>query len=177
MHRAVHKLEWAQPLEGWPTSIPRPRPRGVKALGTRYEAAVGKQLGSRAKRGQWWAYRDSNGSGLCQTDFIINGQTWMVILECKHTFTTEGLEQLAYLYLPVVGLALDKRVLGIQVCKHMIQQFHGPIFDDLRAAIEAAKSVQIVTLHWRGLGPLMQQRKNVSCLAPMPVKPSPQLTA
>lgn len=164
--RRVLRLRQAEQLAGWPTSIPRSRPRGVKALGSRYEKAVAHQLGPEAKRGVWWSFLDANGPGLCQTDFLILGDIWALILECKHTWTTEGMEQLQDLYMPVVQMALDKKVLGVQVCKHLVPHHTGPVYDTLEGAVSAARTGEhtwpkayeprrLVTLHWRGVGPLL----------------------
>lgn len=167
MARIIYRLQSANWLEGWPEIIPRSRSRGVKALGSRYEAAVAKQLGRNARRGIWWAYRDANGPGLCQTDFIIVGEVWAVILECKHTWTPEGMEQLSDLYIPVVEMALDKKVVGVQVCKNLVPDHTGPVYDNLEAAVMAARTghevanghyqpPRLVTLHWRGFGPILR---------------------
>jgi hypothetical protein len=166
--RAVSRLEFAEQLSGWPDIIPRTKLRGVKALGGRYEAAVAKQLGRDARKGVWWSYRDSNGPGLCQTDFIILGEVWAVILECKHTWTAEGMAQLRDLYIPVVGWALNKKVLGVQVCKHLVPHHTGPVYNVLEDAVNAARTgdsvessmkyrpSRLVTLHWRGIGPMLK---------------------
>lgn len=164
--RRITRLQHAEMLAEWPENIPRPRPRGVKALGSRYEAAVSRQLGPEAKRGQWWRFADANGPGLCQTDFCIFGDIWLVILECKHTWTEEGMDQLRELYLPVVEMATSKRMIGIQVCKHLVPGHTGPVYDSLEAAVNAARTGQygnvsrfhptrLVTLHWRGVGPML----------------------
>lgn len=162
MSRIISGLTWAQPLNEWPSSIPRSRSRGIKALGRRYEAAVARQLGSDATRGQWWTFRDSNGPGLCQTDFFIEGSRWVVVLECKHTWIADGMDQLHYLYLPVVGMATGKQVVGVQVCKHLVPYAVGTICTDLESAVETAKETwrqkaisRCITLHWRGVGPLL----------------------
>lgn len=166
--RIISRLQEAERLAGWPEIIPRSRSRGVKALGHRYEKAVGRQLGREARHGVWWAYRDANGPGLCQTDFVIVGEIWAVILECKHTWTVEGMEQLQYLYIPVVERALERRAIGVQVCKHLTPDA-GDVFNDLESAVNAARigdrlsgappsfeRLRLATLHWRGIGPIMQ---------------------
>jgi hypothetical protein len=166
--RVVSRLEFAEQLAGWPDIIPRTKMRGVKALGGRYEAAVAKQLGRTAHKGIWWSYRDTNGPGLCQTDFIILGEIWAVILECKHTWTTEGMAQLKDLYIPVVERALNKKALGVQVCKHLVPHHTGPVYDVLEDAVNYARTgdtmehsfkyrpSRLVTLHWRGIGPMIR---------------------
>lgn len=161
MSRVISDLKSARAFDGWPDSIPRHRARGVKALGRRYEAAVARQLGSDATRGQWWTFRDANGPGLCQTDLIIPGDTWIVVLECKHTWIADGMMQLQYLYLPVVGMATGKRVVGIQVCKHLVPYAHSEVCESLEEAVIAAKRNhnRLVTLHWRGFGPMLQSKE------------------
>lgn len=157
--RHLCNLRSAEMLKGWPEMIPKSKPRGIKALGRRYEMAVSRQLGPDAHRGIWWSYRDANGPGLYQTDFLITGVIWAVILECKHTWTLEGMEQLRN-YMPVVEMALNKRVLGVQVCKHLVPEHVGPVYNDLADAVNAARyPAQLVTLHWRGVGPLVTTRK------------------
>lgn len=165
--RQVNRLQQAEKLNGWPDMIPRSVPKGRKALGTRYEAAVAKQLGPSAARGIWWSYRDADGPGLCQTDFLILGEVWAVILEAKHTWTMDGMNQLQGLYMPVVQMALDRRVLGIQICKNLVPQHVGPVYNTLEEAVRSARTgdrlerdhfhypTRLVTLHWRGIGPML----------------------
>lgn len=167
MSRIIYRLSWARRLDEWPEAIPRPRPRGVKALGRRYESAIALQLGSEAIRGQWWQFKDANGPGICQTDFVIFGEAWTAILESKHTWTAEGMEQLEQLYMPVVEMATNKKVLGVQVCKHLSPHCSGPIYNTLESAVIAARTgynlgygshyepTRLVTLHWRGFGPML----------------------
>lgn len=155
--RQVTNLKWARrlPVE-WPPGIPRPRPRGVKALGRRYETALGKAL-PQAEPGIWWEFFDTNGPGLCQTDFILASGHRLLVLECKHTWTVEGMAQLAGLYLPVVSLAAERPAAGVQVCKHLVP-WAGASHQSLADAWEAARLTGLpATLHWRGLMPLQHQ--------------------
>jgi hypothetical protein len=113
-------------------------------------------------RGLWWSYCDANGPGLCQTDFLIEGKIWAIILECKNTWTWEGMEQLTDLYLPVVEMAREKRVAGIQVCKNLIPGYIGQVFQDLEDAVAAARrGCTPVTLHWHGFGSILQHEKEL----------------
>jgi hypothetical protein len=113
-------------------------------------------------RGLWWSYCDANGPGLCQTDFLIEGKIWAIILECKNTWTREGMEQLTDLYLPVVEMAREKRVAGIQVCKNLIPGYIGQVFQDLEDAVAAARrGCTPVTLHWHGFGSILQHEKEL----------------
>jgi hypothetical protein len=69
------------------------------------------------------------------------------------------MDQLKRLYLPVVERALNQRVIGIQICKNLIPDYVGTVYDDLEAAIAAAKEKQLVTIHWRGFGQLTGDNK------------------
>jgi hypothetical protein len=153
--RRIRGLKWAKQLHEWPDSIPRPRPRGVKAYGRRYESLVAKALGPDAIHGAWWEYKDANGPGLCQTDFLIVG-AMALVLECKHTWTLEGIEQLQDLYLPVVAMALGKRTIGVQVCKNLVAWAEGPRGETLSEAVVMARITGLpTTVHWRGVLPLL----------------------
>ena len=81
------------------------------------------------------------------------------------------MEQLQDLYIPVVEMALDKRAVGVQVCKNLTPEHTGAVYNDLTAAVNAARTgdrtdmdrrpkiPRLVTLHWRGLGPLLTTSK------------------
>lgn len=157
MARKITGLKWARRLPHWPSCIPHPRPRGFKALGARYEKAVGQQLGARAERGVWWEFADANGPGLCQTDFIITGQQLLAVLECKHTWTEEGWEQLQRLYLPVLQLATGMPTIGLLVCKNLVPWAASRPQQTLEAGIAEAKlGSRLATVHWRGVAPLLR---------------------
>jgi len=154
MSRRVVDLAWAQRHPaGWPAGIPKPRLRGIKAFGGRYEKAVGKAL-PEAEKGVWWEFRDRNGPGLCQTDFVLPLPDVLVVIECKHTWTDEGMDQLAGLYIPVLQRATGQPVIGIQVCKHLVP-WAGTAFSEIGDAISMARACRMpVTLHWRGISPI-----------------------
>jgi len=149
----------AHELSRWPEAIPHSRPRGAKALGKRFEGAVAKQLPT-YRRGVWWSFRDANGPGLCQTDLLLV-ESWATILECKHTWTPEGLDQLRYLYMPVVSRATGKHTIGIQICKNLaLNGIGSAVFTDLDEAINFARlNSVVVTVHWRGYTPLSTEPK------------------
>lgn len=165
MNRQVEGLRWARRLPtDWPQGIPKSRPRGIKAFGSRYEAAVGKALPC-AERALWWEFFDANGPGLCQTDFILSppkagdSQWPMVVLECKHTWTEDGMFALTGLYAPVVAMATGLPVLRILVCKHLVpwdgKFWRDRLYSSLDDAIEGALAWGTpTTLHWRGMTPL-----------------------
>ena len=150
-HHSVRLLAEAKPLTARPAFIPQSRPRGRKALGTRYERALAAQLGF-AKHGQWWQFEDASGIGYCQTDLIIDHahMSLAIVIEVKHTWTAQGHAQLDELYLPVVSRALRKPVLGIQCCKHLTSQTGRHVYATLPDAIEAAARGLRPVLHWPG---------------------------
>jgi hypothetical protein len=135
--RQIVGLRWVKGLAGRPGFIPESRPRGVKALGKRFEDAVEGEIGG--VRGQWFEFEDANGLGWCQTDFILRRGDLLVVLECKHTWTPDGFRQLHGLYLPVVERWSGREVLGIQVCKRLVPGDLGLIFGELEDAVRWAK--------------------------------------
>ncbi len=155
MKRQVVGLKWARRLEGRPACIPQGRPRGAKALGIRYEKALGTVIGSRADRGVWFEFEDVHGRGYCQVDFLLDGAGVMpVVLECKHTWTEDGHVELEKLYLPVVSMALGRAVTGLVVTKILVPGCRGVVV--CSALHEALRAVggwnSRVVWHWIGIG-------------------------
>lgn len=155
MTRRVQNLVWAKELEAKPRCIPVNCPvQGCRALGVRYEKAMAKALPA-AQHGLWWEFFDGNGPGFCQTDLLLVGPHYALVLEVKYTYTTEAWEQLETLYGPVVEKALEKEVLGVQVCKIIPGLIGTEISASLEESIDAAKRKGLRSvLHWSGLGPL-----------------------
>lgn len=149
MSRQVQDLRWARPSQR-PPGIPLSRPRGAKALGLAYEKQLEVELGTKAQRGCWFEFVDRNGHGWCQTDFLIEGLGCLVVLECKHTWTSEAFRQLNGLYLPVVGLALARPVVGLQVCKNLVSGLSSCVVGNLERGVELAGLGREVCWHWLG---------------------------
>lgn len=152
-HRKVRGLKWARELGERPAYIPVGRPRGVKALGTRYEKAFERELGPGWLRGRWFEYEDERGLGCCQVDFLgTYGRLWL--LETKFTWTLEGHSQLEDLYLPVVGLARGIRpeAIGlVLVCKNLTRGTRsqvGRIVGDLDNALASYTARSRMVLQW-----------------------------
>lgn len=153
MTRIIAGLLEAEACE-WPPGIPHSKPRGAKAKGVSYEKALGRAL-PMARRGQWWAFRDARGAGVCQTDILLERDAWALVLEAKYTWTIEGHEQLERLYLPVVEKALGKRVVGLVVCKKLIPEARCVnITGDFEKAVKLAATGRSVALQWLGVGKL-----------------------
>lgn len=145
MKRKVIGLRWATVCER-PSNLPVSRPRGAKAAGLRYERLLAKAL-PEAIRGQWFEFEDRNGRGYCQTDLLLPVNFGKVaVLECKYTYTWEGLQELANLYLPVVKMALRREAVGVMVCKRLIPTA-GQVQGSLPAALAVA-SGQPSCWHW-----------------------------
>jgi len=154
MHRFVKNVSWADRC-GRPAGIPYSRPKGVKAAGVLYEKAVAKALDSVAKHGQWWAFRDANGPGHCQTDILIETPSWIAVVECKLTWREQAESQLNHLYLPVVRMATGKPVIGVVICKNLTRYSPTP-HGDLQTALKAGLRGGVLGLvHWIGAGPLV----------------------
>lgn len=133
-----------------PSSIPVGRPRGAKAAGIRYERALAKALPSGFEHGPWFTFRDINGSGYCQPDFLLVLNNLAVILECKYSWTMAAWGQMELLYVPVLKLALQRPVIGIQLCKRLIPEASAgcKIVSNLGNGMIVANSGERVALHW-----------------------------
>lgn len=158
MTRVIEGLQLAWRLGERPPGLPVNRPRGSKRDGLGFERAVGEALPSGGIGGAWWAFRDSNGNGVCQTDWLLEGKRSVLVIECKLGQHWEAWRQIEKLYSPVVGRALGKPVFGVQVCKILRRDFRSPgevLVHDLEGAIAVARTGRRPLLHWSGLGPLI----------------------
>lgn len=117
MHRRVKGLLHAQACLR-PDCIPHGRPRGAKAMGLRYEAAVAAAF-PEAQHGLWFRYRDSNGPGYCNPDLVIEYPDRLLVLEIKLTWTPVAEPQIRELYRPVLEMALGKPVFGAVICRNL----------------------------------------------------------
>jgi len=152
-----------------PKVIPIGRPRGVKALGLRYERELAKVL-SGARRGVWFEFEDSRGHGFCQVDFLVPVGGRPVVLEAKYTWTLEGHEELEGLYLPVMrGVRGLERALGLVVCKKLTEGTLASArsFGDLTSAVEWAEGGERAVLHWIGNGPLLLRAQGAHFAFPL----------
>lgn len=95
-----------------------PRPKGAKALGLRFERAVGKVL-PQALHGQWLRFVDNNGPGYCCPDFLVAQGATLWVLECKLTDWDEAEAQLEGLYRPVLGLLWSGPIRCITVARNL----------------------------------------------------------
>jgi len=151
-HRIIEGLREATPCPR-PAHIPHSRPRGVKAVGLRYERAVAKAIPG-AIHNQWFSFVDKNGHGHCCPDIILDLGRGIVVLECKLTDVDEARSQLEWLYKPVLARAYNKPVRGIVVTRHLTRLTNVTnVVDSLGAALLAPFG-SLPTLHWLGRGPL-----------------------
>ncbi len=162
MSRVVKGLKWAKRLEGRPARIPREVKRsGARLAGLRYEGALAKKMPPEWKHGVWWEFEDEEGPGYCQTDFVGISPKWVIVLECKYTWTEEAERQLWELYLPVVGKAMRKSVVPVVVCKRLVAKLNRPIFASLERAVEesylwSSRLVGTAVWHYLGGVPLLR---------------------
>ena len=73
---------------------------------------------------QWIAFRDENGRGWAQPDGFIVMADLVLVLEMKLTQTFTAVDQIKFLYKPLLEKIYSLPVLGLQVCKglrHMDQ--------------------------------------------------------
>lgn len=170
MSRVIRSLQFAQ-LCPRPNGIPETKSsrkrKKCRVAGLKYEEALAHALPF-AEHGQWFYFRDLNGPGHCQSDFILRVLDQLVILETKLADAEAAREQLRYLYEPVIESALGQRPVGIAVLRHLTQLrgITGPymIHETLREAIlgAAGQPGLLAIWHWRertpvGLGNLVPQ--------------------
>lgn len=133
------------------------RPKGAKAHGLRYEKAVAKALPF-ARHGQWFQFLDVNGLGTCQTDLLLEFPELVVVLEAKYTWTLTGHVQVERLYKPVVEKALGKPVVGMVICRTLLdERAMGQVLvvSRLMEAIAWCQKKRTV-LHWLGEAPFLK---------------------
>jgi hypothetical protein len=69
------------------------------------------------KKGQWIHFRDSNGNGFAQPDFVLQYDDLTIILDAKLTHTPLARPQLEKLYKPLISSLLPENpVICIEVC-------------------------------------------------------------
>lgn len=158
-HRTIVGLEWAEPLARRPACIPESRPKGVKALGLRYErkaaAEINRALRGSLVRGQWFEFVDANGHGYCQCDGLYYDpqSDSYVVFEFKLTEVDEARSQLKNLYLPVVAWAWPQFAppRGIVVARHLTRETNvNLVYDSLWWVMAEPPALGIPTLHWIG---------------------------
>lgn len=164
MHRTIEGLRWAEARPSGPWG--KPRPRGAKAHGVRYEKALAKALPA-AVHGQWFEFIDLHGPGWCQVDFLIQKEEFIFVLEAKYTWVPEGHSQLEKLYKPVVEKVFNKPMYGVVVCKNLVPAMPVPLVRNLGEALECAKRGGSPAMQWFA-GPLspafMSARASGACM-------------
>ena len=163
-HRCIEPpLRFACSLQGRPSCIPLSKPKGIRAVGLRFEKALHKAL-SGSIHGQWWEFKDACGYGLCQTDLIYPfhlqpGPATIAVIEVKYTLVPGAHSKLSSLYIPVVQRATNCLVAGIVVVKNLDPRFRrGKIFTSLKPAVDAALDTGYPSLiQWSGQNLLHDQ--------------------
>lgn len=135
------------------------RARGAKALGLRYERAIGWELPDDAEHNPWFSFHDANGRGHCSPDYMFLAQGTMVLIECKYTWVPEAHTQLSQLYAPVVERALGYPTIGIVVCRNLIPAMpkHLQVCSSLAQALAIAKGGGKAV--WHNLATSLRPRK------------------
>lgn len=88
---------------------------GAQLRGLRYQRAVGRSLtkslkgvGAIITSEPWFEYisRDNSGLCVCAPDFLIEYESFTIVVEVKLTFVHSAVEKLLGIYVPVVNCAL-----------------------------------------------------------------------
>jgi hypothetical protein len=111
--RRLSHLTWARPSHKRAAGQ-RARPGTQKARGLLLEQHVASRLPPppRTLHGQWFAFRDDNGFGFCQPDFILPFLNPILVFECKLTYHPYVSAQLRHLYIPIVEFVYMKPAIG-----------------------------------------------------------------
>lgn len=163
-------VKWARELPGRPACIPAGRPRGVKALGVRYEKALAKALGPKVRHGVWFEYGDAEGRWFCQVDFLLPWQDGVLVGEAKLTWTFAGHKQIEGLYVPVLAKAYAnvlRPIGGFVICKAITRETRREvhrIVDNLSTAYAFAAEGRRVVLQWLPKTPIGAERSIRSAL-------------
>ena len=126
--------------------------KGAKAAGLRYEREVAGAL-PMALHGQWFTYLDANGQAYCQPDIILLTEKEILVLEVKLKWTPQALDQLKYLYLPILSHVYARPIRCAVVTK-ILTPFSPPPFQSIAAAL-TSPSHTIPLIHWLGTTPLL----------------------
>lgn len=155
-HRVVEGLLWATAVQEGPWGV-KPRARGAKAAGLRFERQVAAAL-PRAIHGQWFKFEDANGVGFAQPDLLLGlGHRTVAILECKYSWVPEGHSQMELLYAPIVMAALrPDRLVLVQICRNLRPgaSTAARICGTLEEAIECSTDGRAVW-HWPAKAPAL----------------------
>lgn len=134
--RRIEGLTYASPCaEQFKTE----KKKGLRAAGITYERLIGKTLkraGLEPISGQWFRFIDKNGQGYCQIDHYVVLDSHILLFEAKRTQNRQGLQQINWLYRPVLKHLYNLPVVGILVCKYMHEETKWEITDPLALAPE-----------------------------------------
>ena len=106
-----------------------------------------------ALHGQWFTYLDANGQAYCQPDLIFVTKKEILVLEVKLKWTSKALDQLAYLYLPILAHVYARPVRAAVITKILTPGCPSPCYNVVEAL--ASPSHTIPLIHWLGTVPLL----------------------
>lgn len=148
--KQIQGLKWAKAVVQ-PEWLPHSRPRGAKAKGLAYEAALGREIPF-ARRGDWFEFEDKAGIGNAQVDYLFAHEGIIYVIEVKYSLTMEGFAQIEKLYKPILERIFLREVRGIQVCK-VLKPLElarsGAIVSGALAGAMAIRTGRVVW-HWMG---------------------------
>lgn len=158
--REVEGLTWATTC-GAPAHAKRNKYNRVQKKGISYENKVGKYLESMEGAGrlrpytlvrnQWFHFRDLNGKGYAQIDFLLVSGNEVFILESKLTQTNFAVGQLRELYYPLVLYCYKRPVRLVQVCKTLVERPRR-LLVSLEEVLRVFPSHPTEVLTWQFLG-------------------------
>lgn len=104
--------------------------------------------------GPWIEYRDHDGLGVCQPDFIVRLPGRILVIEAKLTFVQNAILKLQTLYIPLV-MHIEGRldVQGTVVCQNVTAHTPETVFH-----LDAPGLSQPSVYHWLGRMPIAFQK-------------------
>lgn len=151
MRLKTRGLKWARLLEGKPPFITEHAPPSdqYQAEGLHFESLVVQYLEGRfenTKHGPWFQFRDAKGMGWCQPDILVITDSYILVIECKRTYTEEGITKLLHLYRPVIRKALKNEDIRLLLICHNLLPSAQNVVSSLKEGIEYGKETPAV---WR----------------------------
>ncbi len=98
---------------------------------------------------QWFEFLDAKlGRGFAETDYILERDGEVILLEVKLTGGAYGKLQMLWLYKPILEVVYRKPVRCLLVCRNPTQGCPEPFVDSVEAFL--AGELELATWHWMG---------------------------
>lgn len=150
--RQIDELIWVRRLDEvkapWKTDR---KLSNAQKKGLAYERKVRKLIDelipdAQVLYGVWFQFKDKNGTGIAQPDYVVKQRSSVIIFEVKLTHTKQAELQLKGLYGPLVSTYFKLPPVLVEVCKNLTPDKNIFLVPNLS---EARANGRIHTIHWR----------------------------